>query len=158
VKQVITRGDDLAVEPAPLPAEAKEIIASSSRDAPKMRWWQKRDQGSATAEFSIVLPAVVVLALLVLSLGRAVLVHVDCQDAARAGAREIATAQGFTSQVRQKALTAAEEVSAGSRAVFQEKGNQVRVDVSCNLLPGPMGIFPAVVHGEAVAIKQESHA
>lgn len=120
----------------------------------RIRWWQRADRGSATAEFSVVLPAIVVLTLLVLSLGRAVLVRVECQDAARAGAREVATAQSFTSQTRQKALAAIEAISASSSATLLEEGNKVRVSVACKLLPGPMGIFPAAVHGEAVAVKQ----
>lgn len=55
------------------------------------QWWKRHtddaDEGAATAEFAVVLPCVAAVAILVLCLGRASVVSMNCQDAAAAGAR-----------------------------------------------------------------------
>ena len=55
------------------------------------RWWRRHardaDCGTVTAEFAVVLPCVAAVAILVLCLGRASIVSMNCQDAAAAGAR-----------------------------------------------------------------------
>ena len=58
------------------------------------RWWRRHardaDCGTVTAEFAVVLPCVAAVAILVLCLGRASIVSMNCQDAAAAGARAMA--------------------------------------------------------------------
>ena len=58
------------------------------------QWWKRHtddaDEGAATAEFAVVLPCVEAVAILVLCLGRASVVSMNCQDAAAAGARAFA--------------------------------------------------------------------
>ena len=58
------------------------------------QWWKchadDADEGAATAEFAVVLPCVAAVAILVLCLGRASVVSMNCQDAAAAGARAFA--------------------------------------------------------------------
>ena len=58
------------------------------------QWWKRHtddaDEGAATAEFAVVLPCVAAVAILVLCLGRASVVSMNCQDAAAAGARAFA--------------------------------------------------------------------
>jgi Flp pilus assembly protein TadG len=107
-----------------------------------------------TAEFAVVLPAVVVVALVLLSLGRAVLVHVECQDAARAAARELAVAQVYDSSAASRARNAAHTVSAKASVGFSAASGSVIVTTQCPLLPGPLDIFPAHVRGRAVAMTQ----
>lgn len=118
--------------------------------------WLRRpsDPGSVTAEFAVVLPAVMVVALIVMGLGRSVMVGIQCQDSARAAAREIAVSQQFDAQVHQRALSAATKVSAESSVSLSEVNETVVVTVTCPLMPGPLGVFPAQVRGNAVAMLQ----
>lgn len=62
------------------------------------RWWRRHardaDCGTVTAEFAVVLPCVAAVAILVLCLGRASIVSMNCQDAAAAGARAMAIDAG----------------------------------------------------------------
>lgn len=57
-----------------------------------LRHLQRDDEGTATAEFAVVLPVIVVLAALLLYLGRASVVSVGCQDAAANAARALMVA------------------------------------------------------------------
>jgi Flp pilus assembly protein TadG len=114
----------------------------------------RADSGAVTAEFAVVLPAVIVVALVLLSLGRAVVARVECQDAARAGAKEIAVAEVVDAAATTRARAAAIAVSSQGKVTFSQSSSSVKVSVECPLLPGPLGIFPAHVGGVAVAIKQ----
>lgn len=49
------------------------------------------DRGAATAEFAVVLPAVAMVAMVLLCLTRTVTVSMRCQDAASAVVRELVT-------------------------------------------------------------------
>ena len=62
-----------------------------------------RQNGAATAELAVAMPAVMVVLAAVLSVGQAVLAKVTCVDAARAGARAAARGAGLD-QVREQAL------------------------------------------------------
>ena len=68
------------------------------------RWWRRHardaDCGTVTAEFAVVLPCVAAVAILVLCLGRASIVSMNCQDAAAAGARAMAIDAGGEAKAR----------------------------------------------------------
>lgn len=53
----------------------------------------RRDRGSVTAEFALVLPAVVAVLVVVLTTASAAIAQVRCADAARAGARAAAVGE-----------------------------------------------------------------
>lgn len=77
------------------------------------QWWKRHtddaDEGAATAEFAVVLPCVAAVAILVLCLGRASVVSMNCQDAAAAGARAFAVDDtGGESKARTAVMAAAE--------------------------------------------------
>ena len=76
------------------------------------QWWKRHtddaDEGAATAEFAVVLPCVAAVAILVLCLGRASVVSMNCQDAAAAGARAFAVDDtGGESKARAAVMAAA---------------------------------------------------
>ena len=112
-------------------------------------WWKHSDPGAVTAEFAVVLPAVVDIALVLLGLGRGVIVNVECADAAR----QITTSVDADGGI-EKARSAAAAVSTGSTAKFSQTEESVTVTVTCPLLSGPLGILPATVSATAVALKQ----
>ena len=96
-----------------------------------MRRLQCDDEGAATAEFAVVLPVIVMLAALMLYLGRASVVSVGCQDAAANAARALMV-QGSGS---------------GSQAMAQAAaGDGARIEVR------PAGIgFEVIAHCAVVA-------
>ena len=113
---------------------------------PPSRW----EEGSATAEFAMILPAVVVMAVLVLSLTRVVVVSMDCQDAAAAAAREAVLAGDSGNSA-----AAARTVAGSSASVTLSRSNgTVTATVHCPVLPGPLGVLPTRVTGTAVGIEQ----
>ena len=104
------------------------------------------DRGMATAEFAVVLPAVVLV--LAMSLGAMGLAwdQVRCVDAARAGAR--AAARGDSSEsVTQVAARAAPSRALVSLAL---SGNLVRVSV-VSRPPIAGGLFPAWLRASSTA-------
>lgn len=107
------------------------------------------DRGSVTAEFAIILPVVMVLALALLSLTRAVIVALDCQDAARAAAREIVVAADSADPA-----AAARAVADGVSVTLTDRGDRVEVRTRCPVAPGPLDLLPFAVDGYAVGIRQ----
>ena len=101
------------------------------------QWWKRHtddaDEGAATAEFAVVLPCVAAVAILVLCLGRASVVSMNCQDAAAAGARAFAVDDtGGESKARAAVMAAA----GGSATVRFERGvDFVTVTVQCRIRP-----------------------
>ena len=99
------------------------------------QWWKRHtddaDEGAATAEFAVVLPCVAAVAILVLCLGRASVVSMNCQDAAAAGARAFAVDD---TGGESKARTAVMAAAGGSATVRFERGADfVTVTVQCPL-------------------------
>ena len=97
------------------------------------QWWKRHtddaDEGAATAEFAVVLPCVAAVAILVLCLGRASVVSMNCQDAAAAGARAFAVDD---TGGESKARTAVMAAAGGSATVRFERGvDFVTVTVQC---------------------------
>ena len=90
------------------------------------RWWRRHardaDCGTVTAEFAVVLPCVAAVAILVLCLGRASIVSMNCQDAAAAGARAMAIDAGGEAKARAAAQTIAGCGGSDRRAARQRRG------------------------------------
>ena len=105
------------------------------------------DEGAATAEFAVVLPCVAAVAILVLCLGRASVVSMNCQDAAAAGARAFAVDDtGGESKARAAAVAAAGD----SVTVRFDRGtDSVTVTVQCPVISDPTGMLPTRVTGKA---------
>lgn len=114
------------------------------------RWWRRHardaDCGTVTAEFAVVLPCVAAVAILVLCLGRASIVSMNCQDAAAAGARAMAIDAGGGAKARAAAQTIA---GGGSTVSFVANANSVTVVVRCPVAAAPTGVLPASVVGKA---------
>lgn len=110
--------------------------------------WAAADCGSVTAEFAVVLPAVVAVALLLVGLTRTVAVSMRCQDAAAAVVRELVVTGGQTDA----AAVARDVAGADASVAVRRAQDRVTVNVTCPVLPGPLGVLPAQVSGEAVGV------
>lgn len=121
------------------------------------------DPGTVTAEFAIVLPAVIALTLLVLSLSQVIVTRVSCQDAAREGVQayqmalasqtgSASFAMGGGGQGRAEAVV---HQRAGNEAqvVFTSQGDAIRIDVTCPIRLGTVPLFHLSLHSEAYALK-----
>ena len=94
-------------------------------------WWKRHaDEGSATAEFAVVLPSVAAVAMLMLCLGRAVVVSMDCQDAAAVAAHAM-TIAGRDGESRARSA------------------DSVTITVQCPVIPDPVGVLPTRVTAKA---------
>lgn len=102
------------------------------------------DYGAVTAEFSVVLPAAIVVALILLGVGRTVVCSMNCHDAARQVAYHLVAYNDGTS------LEDIVHRVAGSDASLKLKkyGNNVDISVSCPVIPDPMHVLPTVVHSD----------
>ncbi len=116
-----------------------------------LRHLQRDDEGAAAAEFAVVLPVIVVLAALLLYLGRASVVSVGCQDAAANAARALMV-QGSGSGSQAVAQTAAGD---GVRIQVRTAGNGFEVIAHCAVVADPWGVVPRTVTGRAHGIWQE---
>ena len=121
---------------------------SASPLRPETVKWNHAECGSVTAEFATVLPAVMVVALLLLSLTRLVAVSISCQDAASAAARAAISAGGEMDP----AAAAQAVVGNGVTVRVGTAGQQVSVVTRCPVIPDPNGLLPTVVEGRAVGI------
>ncbi|WP_082440499.1 TadE family protein [Bifidobacterium aesculapii] len=106
------------------------------------------DAGAVTAEFATVLPAVVVMAVLLLSLARTVMVSIGCQDAASATARELVAA-GSDAGPSAAASAVGED---GVTVSIARDGELVTVTARCPVIPDPMGVLPTKVEARAVGV------
>ena len=111
-------------------------------------WWKRHaDEGSATAEFAVVLPSVAAVAMLMLCLGRAVVVSMDCQDAAAVAAHAMTIAgRDGESRARSAALAAAGN---DARVSFSRNADSVTITVQCPVIPDPVGVLPTRVSAKA---------
>nr|WP_067283013.1 TadE family type IV pilus minor pilin [Streptomyces jeddahensis] len=109
-----------------------------------------RDQGFATAEAAVVLPALVLFAMGLVWALLAASAQIQCVDAARAGAR--AAARQDPPEV---AVAAAEQAAPnGARVTVRRDGDLVRVEVTADS-PGPGALSLRLSH-EAVALAEET--
>ncbi|WP_206430743.1 TadE family type IV pilus minor pilin [Bifidobacterium goeldii] len=101
-----------------------------------------------TAEFATVLPVVALIAVILLGLTRTVVVSMNCQDAAAAAARELVVARDEANpQATARAI-------AGDAAVVSvnRHDSTVQVQVTCPVLPDPLGVLPTTVTGSATGV------
>lgn len=112
---------------------------------------KRSDSGAVTAEFAVILPAVVAVAALLLGLTQAVSVSLNCQDAARVAAREIVVHQGEGDPA------GIVQQIAGPHAQLSMKrsDSSISVLVTCPITAGPFGVLPAHVSGSAVSVLNE---
>ncbi|MCH4160051.1 MAG: pilus assembly protein [Bifidobacterium sp.] len=106
------------------------------------------DTGTVTAEFAMILPAVMTLVVLLLALVSAVTAHLDCQDAASAAIRQLVISQDVQ-QARDAALLAA-----GKDTIMkiQHSGKQVVITTTCPIVPDTEGWLPLSVNGRAAGL------
>lgn len=100
-------------------------------------WWKRHaDEGSATAEFAVVLPSVA-----------AVVVSMDCQDAVAVAAHAMTIAgRDGESRARSAALAAAGN---DARVSFSRNADSVTITVQCPVIPDPVGVLPTRVTAKA---------
>jgi Cu/Zn superoxide dismutase len=103
------------------------------------------DSGSVTAEFAMVLPAVMALAMTLLALTSAVTARIDCQDAASAAAREMLTS-GDAQRSEQVARVAGGN---GTEVWIRREDTYIVVTTQCPILPDVLRALPLHVNGKA---------
>lgn len=109
------------------------------------------DSGMVTAEFAVVLPAVMALAILLLALTQTVRIGMICQDTANAAAREVVIHQGKGDPTGLVSRMA----GGSSELALERSGRQVQVTLSCPVVSTPLGALPPHIQGRAVAILEE---
>ncbi len=114
------------------------------------RWFRAHDEGAATAEFAVVLPAVVVMLALLLYTARACVVQLECQDAAAAVARQLVVLDGD--------VAARASAGAGVHVAVAGEANQYVVTTTCRVVSDPLHVIPGSVRGNAVGVKQDGQA
>jgi Flp pilus assembly protein TadG len=107
------------------------------------------DQGAVAAEFAVVLPAVIVMAVVLMSLARAVTVSMDCQDTAASIARELVVTDG---EADASALVQA--MGVGASVSVARGGGTYAVSVQCPVLPDPFGVLPTRIRATSTGIVQ----
>jgi Flp pilus assembly protein TadG len=116
-------------------ARASAVRAAASGDA-----------GSTTAEFAVALPAVVLLLAFLLTLVAAVTVRLQCDDAARAGARSAALGESDAVVV-----ATAQRVAGGGDVTVERADQWVTVTVGRTVVPGVAGAGGWRITGSATA-------
>jgi hypothetical protein len=125
----------------------------------RLRQHLRKETGAATAELALALPAVIVLFAVVVTFMSAGSERLKCIEAARSVARMEIAADSTNSSGGGGNAESPEEISASvlghpaTVSVTDEK-SFVRVTVESPIFPGPLGVFPAKVQGEAVAYKE----
>lgn len=114
-------------------------------------WFRTHDEGAATAEFAVVLPAVVVMLALLLYTARACVVQLECQDAAAAVARQLVVLDGDVATARTSA-------GAGVHVAVAGEANRYVVTTTCRVVSDPLHVIPGSVRGNAVGVKQDGQA
>lgn len=126
------------------PSTAGRVRSGCFRDA-------GTDSGTVTAEFAVVLPAVMALAILLLALTQTIRIGMICQDAANAAARELVIHQGKDDP----AGLVSRMAGGSSELALERSARQVQVTLSCPVVSTPLGILPPHIQGRAVAILEE---
>lgn len=111
-----------------------------------------RDRGYVTAEAAVALPTLALFAVVLIWALMAVVVQIQCVDAARAGARAAAR-----SEPRTAALAAARSAAPTSaRIAFDRDGDLVRVRVEAPTAgPGPLSVR---LGAQATALSEDATA
>lgn len=109
------------------------------------------DSGGVTAEFAVLLPAVMVLALFLLALTQTVRISLVCQDLANAVAREVVVNQGEGDAGRVLNRMGSDHAD----LTIKRWGVQSYITVTCPVVSTPLGVLPPHVQGRAVAIVED---
>ena len=109
------------------------------------------ERGAVTAEFAVVLPAVVVVVAMILVLARFTTVAMACQDAAAVVVRELA--------IGQDSATGATPASIVQRVAGEDtevdvsyETDAVVVETRCLVVPDPLGVLPRQAVGRATGV------
>lgn len=128
------------------------MVGRARRGVDRIRaWCAGVDPGAATAEFAVIMPAVVLMVTLLLYSVRACVVQLECQDAASNAARA-AVVEGPGTSLQDIAMQSA---PSASQVGVTRDGGRVRVEVRCTVVADPMGVLPATVVATAVGVEQE---
>ena len=99
------------------------------------------DSGAVSAEFAIILPAVVILALVLIFVGKSVVNTMNCNDAAGEVAYYIASTHDS-----KEAKNIVHKISGKNSSVKVEYvGNMANIVVSCPVVPDPLKVLPVSV-------------
>jgi Flp pilus assembly protein TadG len=109
------------------------------------------DTGTVTAEFAMILPAVLALAVLLLALASAIIARMDCQDAAAAAARELVIS-GDAQRARDVAVLAAGQ---GTSMETWQSGRQFVITTNCPIVSDAYGLLPVSVSAKAAGLIHE---
>ncbi|MFD4526677.1 TadE family type IV pilus minor pilin [Streptomyces sp. NPDC058470] len=135
-------------------AEAERIASVVRGPAPAGRVVRGplrcRDRGFVTAEAAVVLPALVLVAMSLVWALLAASAQIQCQDAARAGARAAARQDSPDAVL----TTTRRAAPRGARVEMSREGDLVRVTVTASA-PGPDGLT-LELSDEAVALAEET--
>lgn len=123
------------------------------------RCGRRPQAGAVTAEFAVILPAVAALAVLVCALGRAIVLRIECQDAAHVIAQRIVAqmqADPAAGELQPAVTQWAEAtthrlVNDGASVSLAVSDDGVDVRVSARVVPDPLRVLPATVTGYAFA-------
>ena len=100
-----------------------------------------KDSGAVTAEFAIILPAVVVLALTLFFVGKSVVNTMNCHDAAGQVAYYVAS--HHNSKDAQNIVSKVSGVNSSVKVKYV--GNMADIVVSCPVVPDPLKVLPLSV-------------
>ena len=115
---------------------------------------RRRDGGAATAEFAVVLPALILVVVAGMAAVSVLFAQLRCVDGAREAAR--AAARGESDAVVRSAATKSAPTGAGVQVVAS--GSEVRVTVSA-VAGGGGGLLPSFrVTASAVALREPERA
>ena len=97
-----------------------------------------KDFGAVTAEFAIILPAVVILTVVLIFVGKSVVNTMNCNDAAGQVAYYVASTHDS-----KEAQNIVHKVSGKNSSVKVEYvGNMANIVVSCPVVPDPLKVLP----------------
>ena len=117
----------------------------------RIRHILRSERGAVTAEFAVVLPAVVVVIAMILVLARFTMVSMACQDAAAVVVRELVVAQD--SAVAEAPVSIAQRVAGDATEVsLNYETDAVVVETRCPVVPDPMGLLPQQAVGKATGV------
>ena len=109
------------------------------------------ERGAVTAEFAIVLPAVVAVIAMILVLARFTVVSMACQDAAAVVVRELVIDDGAADDG--SAASIAQRVAGDSTEVsLSYESGAVVVETHCPVVSDPMGVLPRQAVGRASGV------
>ena len=112
------------------------------------------EHGAVTAEFAVVLPAVVVVIAMILVLARFTMVSMACQDAAAVVVRELVIAQD--SAAAQAPTSIARRVAGDDTEVsLSYQSDAVVVETRCPVVPDPLRLLPQQAVGKATGVLNE---